>query len=91
MDPMAPATAPRECGSEPHDVKFLRPYDCPDSALRALQEIREDSVPFPYNLTRHGWLRRMVTMSERRLSRGEQVDAVEQRVKLHLIAERLRS
>jgi hypothetical protein len=72
-------------------MKFLRPYDCPDSALRALQEIREGDVPFPYNLTRHGWLRRMVKVSERRLSRGEQVDAVEQRVKLHLIAERLRS
>ena len=72
-------------------MKFLRPYDCPDSALRALQEIREGDVPFPYNITRYGWLRRMLTMRERRLSQGEQVDAVERRVKLHTLTQRLTS
>lgn len=71
-------------------MKFLRPYDCPDSALRALQEIREGEVPFPFNIARHGWLRRMITVRERYLSQIEQVEAVERRIQLHLIAERLR-
>ena len=70
-------------------MKLPRPYDSPDSALRALEELRGPEPPYSYNIPRRAWLRKALTMRERRLSHEQQITAVENRIKLLLVQRRL--
>lgn len=71
-------------------MKFFYPYDGPERALRVIEELRGPEPPYPHNIPRRAWLRKMLWMRERRLPYLEQLDALEGRIKAHLVAERLK-
>lgn len=70
-------------------MKLPRPYDDPTRALRVLEELRGEEPPYPHNIPRRAWLRRAVTTRERRLPHDQQITAVENRIKLFLVQQRL--
>lgn len=70
-------------------MKLPRPYDDPAIALCVLEELRAPELPYPYNIPRRAWLRKALTMRERRLTHEQQIIAVENRIKLFLIQRRL--